>query len=200
MVSAITTPDDWTRIATLGIAVLGLCLSVASLVWQATTFRLSGPRVRVELRVGATNGQTYATMPLKQDWYDSVIRLQQQGMGLPIIAVMIRNVGRQATSVVNYAAALDTGISFGMTSPPRGCKPLPHRLEAEDQILYYVELEDCLRLAHSVQFLPKKPSRLHMTVDLGSGKTLKTEQSIPARDLLAMVPREWRERNGDPGL
>ena len=42
--------------AVLVIAVLGLVLSVASLVWQAATFRLNGPRIRVELLVGAVNG------------------------------------------------------------------------------------------------------------------------------------------------
>jgi hypothetical protein len=116
--------------ATLVFAVLGLVLSVASLVWQAATYTLSGPRVRADLRVGATNGQAFGHVPAGPDWQRQVEHMVAQGMHTPILAVVVRNVGRQATSVTGYQVYLDTGQRLGLTGTPQGTPSLPHRLEA----------------------------------------------------------------------
>lgn len=49
--------------ATLGIALVGVVLSALSLSWQATTFILTGGRVKAELRMGATDGRKVVTLP-----------------------------------------------------------------------------------------------------------------------------------------
>ena len=41
---------------TLGIAVAGLLLAMASLVWQWVTFRLNGPRLKLVLKRGYSGG------------------------------------------------------------------------------------------------------------------------------------------------
>ena len=48
--------------ATLAIALLGVVLSVASLVWQFASYILTGPRISVELQLGVTNDDDSSTM------------------------------------------------------------------------------------------------------------------------------------------
>ena len=174
--------------STLVIAVLGLVLSVASLAWQAVTYRLNGPRIRVAMRVGASNGTGYGTAPVKANWQRGVQQLQEQGLHTAIVAVLVRNVGRQATTVVRYEAILDTGMAWGLTGAPPGCPPLPHRLEAESQVLYYLPLQDCINMAYATAGSEKTKARhLQMKVELGSGKVLTAKERLPAPDLVALA-------------
>jgi hypothetical protein len=67
------------QVITLVIAVLGLLLAVAGLVWQAATWRLAGPVVKVELGEGTV-------LPT----------------GLKYVSVTARNVGRSDVSITGW--------------------------------------------------------------------------------------------------
>jgi hypothetical protein len=166
-------------VTTLVIAVFGLVLSLAALCWQAATWHLSGPRVRVEMLVGATNGRQYGTVPVKEGWQKPVEDFRAQGLGERLLAAKILNVGRQATQVVGYSAGTDTGVKLGVVAAPPGTPPLPHRLEAESQVLYYLDLEDltsALALLHGTH---QQAKTVMMHAELGSGRTVSSEP-VPA--------------------
>ncbi len=178
---------DASATATLVIAVVGLVLSVASLVWQATTFRLSGPRVRVELLIGAVSRNGFATAPLGSGWQRSLEQLQANGLPTAVLAVRVRNVGRQATSVERYEAAFNNRASYSLTVPPPGCPSLPYRLEAEAQAVWWLPLEDVAQfVVRSQNVLSKPMTAAAMRIELGSGRKYQTEQRVTLDEL-----RSW---------
>lgn len=187
--------NDAHAIVTLIIAVLGLALSVASLVWQAATFRLEGPRVRVELQAGAMAGRGYGRVPLKADWRTSVRQMQAQGMSKPIAVLVVRNVGRAATTVVGYSVKGKNGVAFGLTGAPPGTPALPHRLEAGSMVLYYLDLIDyyldlidVASVAYASRQVRDGAKRVFGVVDLGSGKVIHSKESFGEAELLGVRP------------
>ena len=141
-------------VTALVLAVVGAVLSMVSLAWQAATWRLSGPRVRARMLVGATNGSQYGTVPVTKDWHRSVDGFAEHGMLHRLIGVEVRNVGRAATSVVGYKIALGGGVKIGVTAPPPGTPPLPHRLEAESMVFYYLDFRGPTRDARGAARWP----------------------------------------------
>lgn len=167
----------------LVISVLGLVLAVASLVWQFATFRLNGPRIRTTLRVG-TAGAGLTLAPVRTGWQRVLAQLVDQGAGEPVVAVEVRNVGRSAATVVGFQAQLDNGMSFLPTSPPAGGTTLPHRLEAEDQVTFWMPYKTCVNLMNASRRTSRPGRALQMQVQFGSGRTVDTKERLAARDLL----------------
>ncbi len=166
---------------TLVLAILGFVLSVASLLWQFVSWRLSGPRVRVEMRVGATNGQRIGTVPVNASWRESLdFMAKQDNLLSRVLVAKIVNSGRQSTSVVNYSAAIDdAGMQVGVLAAPFGSPPLPHRLEAESQVSYYLDLNDLLKVLAALEASGQPAKRVRMRAELGSGRSV-TSDPVPA--------------------
>lgn len=81
-------------VVTLIVAILGLLLGVTSFVWQAATYVMSGGRVRVEFLVGATRpGGASLTMKASRFDNDALRQAIDDGYGLPVMGVRVRNVG-----------------------------------------------------------------------------------------------------------
>lgn len=140
--------------------------------------------MRVELQVGAASPSGgFAHLPVKPGWQAGLTHLARQGMTNELLIVLIRNVGRHATSVQRYSAVTDSGVSFGLTSAPRGCQPLPHRLEPHSQALYYLELADARSLVDATAATKKRARHIRMSVELGNGRTLTTKERLRAADL-----------------
>jgi hypothetical protein len=171
-------------VATLVIAVSGLVLSVIALAWQAVTWHLSGPRVKVELRLGAADGRTYSTVPATSNWRRHLQEMSRQGARSQMFAVEIVNTGRQATTVTGYKAETDTGVGTGVVAPPAHLPTLPHRLEAESSVLYYLPLQDVAEILELLKTTGQEAKTVRMTVTLGSGK-VKTTDAVSAADLIA---------------
>lgn len=120
---------------TLGIAVLGALTGLASLVWQAVSFVLSGGRPKVELLeawLGTGGGVTGVpgTWPGRRP---PVPTMDQEHL-----AVRVSNVGRLPLSVTSW------GIKIGPTElshTPGGLwnKPLPYRLDVGEQQTWFVD-------------------------------------------------------------
>lgn len=162
---------------------VGLVLAVASLVWQFATFRLNGPRIRTTLRIG-TVGAGLTTTPVRPGWQQSLVQLVEQGAGQPVVAVEVRNVGRAASTIIGYQAQLDNGMTYMLTSAPLGGVTLPHRLEAEDQVTFWMPYEDCVRFMHGSRMTSRPGRALTMRVQLGSGRSVETKEKLAAGDLL----------------
>lgn len=163
------------EILTLVVAIVGVSLALASLAWQAATFVLSGSRVRVALRRGAlrrtVGGAARALGPLQPRAKDYAV-MRSQGFTDEILAVEVRNVGRMAVSVEDVAATTEDGWSFQRAADPEN-PALPHRLEPGAKETWHVELSVFQHLVDT----DGKQREAWMTVELGTGKVLRTKQT-----------------------
>ena len=158
-------------ITTLGVAIAGFGLALASLGWQAATYVLSGSRVRAEVLLGATDGTTLVTYPPDKLTAATVAMHAQQGITNPVIAVEVRNIGRMAAQVQRVTAHLNTGVGLQPLNQPHA--PFPHRLEAGSAERWWVD-------AHAVRSAAAastpEASTLWGSVELGTGKVVKTQR------------------------
>jgi hypothetical protein len=121
--------------ATTVIAAVGLVFALASVLWQAWTFRLSGSRVRVEIARGLIGNGHAITVP----WDATPAQLEHmQGQGYtdPAYLVTVANSGRGETSVVSVDLALPGGGAFTETVlQPQ----LPFRLEGQSEQTWHFD-------------------------------------------------------------
>jgi hypothetical protein len=178
MPEATTTTLD---ILTLVVAIVGVVLAFASLVWQGATFAWSGSRVRVKLRRGAIRRELDGILrmqgPLRPS-ADDKARLRKQGFIEEVLFVEVRNVGRMAVTVENVAATSADGLSYSKIADPANAA-LPHRLEPHSGQSWHIDLAPL----QAVVNLHGQPREVWMTVDLGTGKTLRTKETtllVPA--------------------
>jgi hypothetical protein len=95
------------------LATVGVVLAVASLVWQAWTFRLSGSRVSVRLRSGMRDlANTAAVTGPDHMSTDQELRLRTQGFTHPVLAVEVKNSGRSPTSVQSVSIQFANGAVY----------------------------------------------------------------------------------------
>lgn len=86
-------------IVTLVIAVLGAVTGIAALAWSIAAHVLSGPRPKVTLLDGWTNGRGYASVPFRRFSTAS----KPEGFEMPMVGVQVNNAGRspvQVTAIV----------------------------------------------------------------------------------------------------
>lgn len=142
---------DTATAITLGVAVLGLALSVASLTWNVVTWLHEGSRVKVEAAhaYGLGNMEPYGHM----------------------LSIKARNAGRGSTSITGWGLELPDGSHMpGHAVGMPMNTPMPHRLDGHESHTWYLiqhEIDAGLvRAGHSGAV------ELHPFVDLGSGKRL----------------------------
>ncbi len=121
--------------ATTVIAALGLLLALASLGWQAWTFRLSGSRVSVEIARGLKSETHAITMPATAT-AQQIEQMRSQGFTQPVLAVTVSNGGRGETSIASVDVLLPRGggVSESVHEPP-----LPFRLPGESEQTWYFD-------------------------------------------------------------
>jgi hypothetical protein len=167
-----TTPLD---ILTLAVAIVGVVLAFASLVWQAATFAWSGSRVRVKLRRGGIRRELDGILrmhgPLRPS-ADEKAALHKQGFTEEVLFVEVRNVGRMAVTVEHVAATSADGLGYMKLADPTN-PSLPHRLEPHSGQSWHIDLAPL----QAVVNLHGQPREVWMTVDLGTGKTLRTKDA-----------------------
>jgi hypothetical protein len=113
-------------IITLVIALLGVALGAASLTWNIAAHRLSGPVVKVELRLGARRPD--AVVSTRGVEPPDLEMLIGQGFTEPIVGVEVTNDGRARTEIQDVTCRLSNGIGFFMHQYP-GNPTLSYRLE-----------------------------------------------------------------------
>jgi hypothetical protein len=98
--------------ATLAIALLGVVLSVASLVWQFANFILTGPRITVELQLGVTNEDDSSTMSWSlPNSGPMAVDERARDPSREVAIIIARNRGRAAISISSVGlAAGRTGL------------------------------------------------------------------------------------------
>lgn len=165
------------QIVTLIVAIVAVALACASLAWQGASFVLSGSRVRVKLRRGAIRrglpgGTARIAGPLNPRLDDYEI-MRRQGFTDEVLIVEVRNVGRMAVSVESVSLDADDGWGFAHPGDPENAT-LPHRLEAGSRQSWHIALEPL----QAIVDLDRKVRKAWMTVELGTGKALRTKDEV----------------------
>lgn len=168
-----TGPSGYDVIA-LVVAGLGLVLGVASLTWNFTAFRLSGPRIKVHLKIGAigNGGIVSKRGPQPPDWQ----QLVKQGWTEPLIGVEVVNVGRTATDVDGFSC--DFADGFGFTNPGLPYNPsMPLRLEPHTAKDLWLPLRDVVAVPEAARAsgLSSGRARGSMSVKVAGPKTYRTQ-------------------------
>jgi hypothetical protein len=162
--------DNGSGVATTIIAVFGVVLALASLAWQAVSFRLTGSRVSVYLRGGMKHmtGVSAVTTPGPVT-PGQIKMLQNQGFTVPVLGVEVKNSGRSPTNIVNVALLFGNGASYSETvfDPP-----LPFRLDAESEQTWYFDRGQIETYAKGMGqiFTPGNPLNVRGSATIG-GKT-----------------------------
>jgi hypothetical protein len=150
-------------------------LSLASLVWQAATWVLSGSRVRIALRRGGLRRDAHGTArlsgPLQPTEGDYAV-MRDQGFTDEVLIVDVRNVGRMPVSVDTITINTEDGWGFGRLADPENPE-LPHRLEPGSKQTWHVDLEALQQLVDA----DFKSRDAWMMVELGTGKVLRTKEA-----------------------
>jgi hypothetical protein len=156
-----------TDLTTTILATVGVVLAVASLVWQAWTFRLSGSRVGVRLRSGMRDlANTAAVTGPDHMSTDQELRLRAQGFTHPVLAVEVKNSGRSPTSVQSVSIQFANGAVY---TESHFDPALPFRLEAESERTWYFERGRIVTYAQAMGqvFSTCSPLTIRGSVSLG---------------------------------
>jgi hypothetical protein len=111
---------------TAGIAVLGLVLAVASLVWQIITWRLTGSVVKIDLAYAFTVGGTMESTAC--------------------FSITARNLGRLAVAIDSWGLKLPPEGATMVTPNPRPWQgpPVPVTLEAGHSVTWYMVRDEII--------------------------------------------------------
>lgn len=153
-------------------------LATLSLVWQALTFFLTGPRVKVRLAEGlrAPHGGVLIAPP---SIYTESGRaaLEADGYTEHVLAVSARNAGREPISLSRWS--LRFGNSAVFTYPGGvGNPPLPHRLQPAADVMWLASLEDVVPYVANFVDQGQHARTVRGEVDDALGKTTVSRQRI----------------------
>ena len=163
------TVRETSDISTTILAVLGVVLALASLAWQAWSFRQSGSRVSVDLRTGS--GTRRARPPSLRQRRLRLARcrgLAKQGFTDPVLAVEVTNSGRSPTNVVSVSILYENAASYTETHFDPS---LPFRLDAESEKTWYFSRAQVAAYAQAMhQVLGSGPLSVRGSVAVGGKK------------------------------
>jgi len=165
---------------TLVIAITGLGLSALSIGWQAASFFLSGPRVRVHLQEGlrGLGGVVLASPSVYTE--EGGAALERLGFGEPILAVIVVNRGRLPATVGNWSIRFGNGAAYQNPGDPRN-PALPYRLEPFTSDSWYAPLDHLQQLQAVFTDQSDAAAVVHGEVDLGSRETVASKDSLIVR-------------------
>lgn len=187
--------------AALALGIFGSLLAVASLSWQIATFKLSGSRVKVKLKIAGLRSDAVMTGPVNSNWLTTLQQYASMGYA-PCLAIEARNVGRLGVDIIRCQALFSNGMGYDpghSANPPSG-----YRLEHGQTKSWFVAIEpiqavvdtaaefyqekETLRRrrtlfnAFAPPPLPDSGQRIKLSLELGTGKIKKT------RERLVMMP------------
>ena len=181
--------------AALILGAIGSLLAVASLTWQMATFKLSGSRVKVKLRIAALGNAGALTGPVDSNWLTSLQRYQSMGY-TPCLAIDARNIGRLAVDVIGCKVLFSNGMTYYPVDSPAN-PPSNYRLEHGQTKTWFVSITPLQAAVDAAAelyrenpkplprhtlfnaFAPPPPDggqRIKLSLELGTGKIRKTRE------------------------
>lgn len=143
----------------LVVAIAGVVLAAASLLWQAFTWRQSGPQVVVH----ASHGGIYR---------------DEEG-GRRTVVVHAVNKGRFPAQVLGWAIVFEDGVIFQFPSALPESSPTPLTLAPQHQATWYADWGD-------IRKTTKDPSMIRYVrgqVWLGTGETVTSKEQIDVPEI-----------------
>jgi hypothetical protein len=161
---------------TLILAVLGVVLGAISLAWQAATLVQAGSRIRAGLRHGARNADTAVT---GKPGTQTMATLLPQGFTEEVLGVEVRNAGRRVASIITVQGALKNGVKVSAVGDSLDGPSLPHRLEPKNTATWLLPATSVrAAVGASAQIRGSDPCRMWMEIELGTGKVVKTRETM----------------------
>lgn len=163
------------------IASMSLIVSGLALGWQVAIWQLNGARVRVTLKNGVFGPDSVVAANVNRSGrLGDMASMRGQGWtGPDVLAIEVTNVGRQRAKVVRYGFHQAKGLpSVGYNNPGVFNPSLPAWIEPGESMTWYAELYDAVRLVRATKAVQRASAgRVHMYVELGTGKTLITRHA-----------------------
>jgi hypothetical protein len=168
--------------ATLLIAALSLVLAALSLGWQVAQWLLSGGRAKATLMRGVWQGSGAYVGPVTKSGTFELEQFRRQGIDGPaVVGIQVTNRGGALVMVENVAMCPRGGVMRFVPVGERLGPDLPYRLEPGSNASWYMTADHATRLAESSRkVLHENVTGVDMTAHLGTGKTIKTPETLRA--------------------
>lgn len=171
------TAFDW---ATGAVALIGALAGMLALGLEFGRFLTERPRLVVEVRHAALNPGGAIVGP--------AMGLADEDFPVRAVAVVVQNRGRIPANIHAWWIELGSGIRCGMNRLPHN-KPIPHRLEAFDEVTWFTELHTIHAAAHAAKHtLTVNVSSLGGSVATGDGRTFKAKRRLALPPASASPP------------
>ena len=179
----------------LVLGVFGSLLAVASLSWQIATFKMSGSRIKVKLKIAGLGPTGVLTGLVDSNWCVNLQRYAALGY-TPCLAIEARNVGRLGVDIIRCKALFSNGVGYDPGHPAN--PPSDYRLEHGQTKSWFVDIapiqsvvdtapqhyrKDPKAVLRRVLFdgftppdIPDGAQRIKLSLELGTGKIKKTRE------------------------
>ncbi|MGO2746201.1 phosphoribosylamine--glycine ligase [Microbacterium sp.] len=173
------------EVAALAIAILSLVLAGLALGWQVAAWALDGPRLRATLQHGVLGrgGVVVSTVGRNSKLRDMSSMREQGWNGPDVIAVLVTNQGRSRAKITRFGIQLQRGgMSVQYPEGNTWSPQLPYWLEPGESATWYAELQDARALMSATrQSVRSDAGGVFMTIETGTGKTLRTRRLLELR-------------------
>jgi hypothetical protein len=162
---------------TLAVAIVGVVLSSAALMWQWFSYRLGGPRLRVELKKGYAGVGQLVSSPVN---VEADAQMAAQGLNEKLLGVEVKNVGRLPISIDSAVARAENGASFSNPGLPLNPEQ-GFRLEPSSSASWWVSwnaVRAMISATAAVKPEWNRPQKVWMVVRPAAGKDVKTKQHL----------------------
>jgi hypothetical protein len=165
------------EVATLVIAVIGVFLAGLSLAWQAATFLLTAPRVKVSLREGFRGPLGIMLGPPSLYTEAGRAVMEQQGYIEHVLAIEAINHGRFPATVKDWSVRFGNGAAYGNPADPLNPE-LPYRLDPFNSAIWYAPVEHLQALQGAFTDQGDDAASARGEVDLGTRKTIRSGNAL----------------------
>jgi hypothetical protein len=181
------------EVATLVIAVVGLALAMLSLGWQAATFFLSGPRVKVYLREGLRGPVGVMLAPASIYTGEGRDALTRMGYTEHVLGVEAVNRGRLPATIGHWSLKFKNDVAYQNPTDPTN-PSLPFRLEPETSATWYAPAEDLQEVQDAFTDQSERQATLHAEITLASGRTIRSKNALVIGATGTRTPRRRLSR------
>ena len=162
-------------VVTLIVAIVGAFMGLAALVWNVAEYRLTGPRVKVEIKAAMPSTGMDGAMTGPEDVWSQHLDPRFSDRA---VAIKVRNVGRFPATVESYQVDIAEGYAFSYVQSLLG-PPVPHRMEAGEAETWFIEFDAVKAFKDAVgATVDLKDHTVRASLLLGDGRRVKSKNSI----------------------
>ena len=161
-------------VAAFVFSAVALALSLVGFGWELRKFALEGGRVKVQLRVGASNGAGVMSLPVAGAKPADLKDMTERGFPQLLVGVRVMNVGRGPVWIQGWEIENADGATY--RTKVIGNDPLPLHLQGGQRAEWYFELAMVamfISAASALKSMPPQP--VWGVVELGTGEKIRTE-------------------------